>query len=81
MNLATDMDLADEFGIDIEEFHRLRRYHRWPAVKLGRNVYRFTESQVELIVEQMTVEHDKPQRKSRAKATGQTKRSAARSAS
>lgn len=77
MNLATDVDLAAEFGIDLAEFHRLRRYHRWPAVKLGRNVYRFTETQVELIVEQMTVEPDRTRRPSKVK-TGQTKRSAAR---
>lgn len=79
VNLMTDSELAEMFEIDLEEFHRLRRYNRWPAVKLGRNVYRFTQAQVEVIVAAMTVE---PGRSGRAakKVAGQTKRSQARSA-
>lgn len=83
-NLLTDAELADMFEIDLEEFHRLRRYNRWPSVKLGRNVYRFTQAQVELIVDAMTV---RPGAKAKgakgakgAKVAGQTKRSQARSA-
>ncbi len=78
MNLSTDADLAEQFGIDLDEFHRLRRYHAWPAVKLGRNVYRFTDAQVEVIVERMTTGAGNG-RASRAKALGgQTKKSASR---
>lgn len=76
MNLVTDMELAEMFEIDIEEFHRLRRYNRWPSVKLGRNVYRFTETQVDLIVDAMTVQPGK--RAAAPKVSGQTKRSQAR---
>lgn len=79
MNLATDTDLAERFAISLDEFHRLRRYHKWPAVKLGRNVYRFTDAQVEVIVERMTKGAGSG-RASRAKSLGgQTKRSAGRS--
>lgn len=73
MRLATDADLAEQFGISLEEFHKLRRYNRWPCVKLGRREWRFTEAQVEQIITSQTVAAEKPMPKG-----GQTQRSASR---
>ncbi len=77
LDLLTDTELAERFDIDLDEFHRLRVYNRWPSVKLGRNVFRFTQAQVEIIVAAMTVEPGR--RVKTPKVEGQTKGSQARS--
>lgn len=74
MNLTTDAQLAEMFGIDLEEFHKLRTYNHWPCVKLGRNQWRFTEAQVEQIIAAQTIGAPP----ARPKAPGQTARSASR---
>lgn len=53
--LVTDVELADQFGIDVARLHRLRREKKWPCVKFSRTDFRFTPEQVEQIVAMQTV--------------------------
>ena len=76
--LITDTDLADQFGITVEELNVLRLRHHWPHVKLGRKHVRFTPEQVEQIIRQHSEAVTPGPAKPLAFA-GQTKRSAARS--
>lgn len=76
--LITDGALADEFGIDVERLHKLRRRYAWPHVRLGRKDIRFTPAQVEEIVRMHS--EDAPSLPSSVAIAGQTKRSARRSA-
>lgn len=54
MNLTTDTDLAAAFGLSVDEFHALRRKHKWPHVRMGRFHIRFTDEQIEQIVASMS---------------------------
>lgn len=78
MKLRTAEELADDFGIDVAELHRLRKRHHWPHVRLGRYEYRFTEEQVAEIVLSRSVAGDDARKA--AADTGLTERSARRSA-
>lgn len=71
--LIRDTDLAAEFGIALDRFHRLRREKHWPCVKFSRTDFRFTPEQVEQIIAMQTVANA-------PRSTGQTARSARRSA-
>lgn len=75
-DLITPEQLAERFGISVEEVHKYRRKKVWPCVKFGRNEVRFTEEQVAQIVGMQT--HGTTVAK--PKIVGQTARSAARSA-
>lgn len=77
MNLISDTDLAERFRIDVAKLHELRKRHHWPHVKLGRFEVRFTEAQVEQIVERHAVTPAEPVTFAQVVA-GQTKRSAGR---
>ena len=79
MNLTTDAQLADQFGISTDKLHALRKQHRWPHVRLGRFDIRFTDAQVEQIVA-MHSETPKKDAGVKVAVTGQTARSARRSA-
>lgn len=70
-DLIRDVDLAEQFGIDVTRLHRLRREKGWPCVKFSRTDYRFTPSQVEEIVSLQTITK-------KATKKGLTKGSAAR---
>lgn len=76
MNLTTETQLAEQFGLDIEKASELRRRHNWPHVRLGRFDVRYTDAQVEQIVALHT---SAPKSESGAATVpGQTKRSIAR---
>jgi hypothetical protein len=79
MDLITDTQLAERFGIEVKKLHELRLRHHWPCVKLGRFEVRFTEAQVEQIVAKHTEAHGAPVTSSRPAVSGQTARSAKRS--
>lgn len=49
-SLITDTELAEEFGLDLARFHRLRREKKWPCVKIDRTTFRFTPEQREQII-------------------------------
>lgn len=53
-DLITDQQLADEFGMDLDTFHR-RRDHGWPCVKFDCTTFRFTPEQREQIIAMQTV--------------------------
>lgn len=72
MNLTTDRELADKFGLTLERFHVLRKRHNWPHTRFGRFDIRFTDLQVEQIVAAMSVAPGK------ADASGLSTRSASR---
>lgn len=74
MNLYSDTDLADMLGITVENVRRGTREKGWPCVKPRRNVWRFTEAQVEQIVGMAS------KSKARRKSSGQTARSRGRGA-
>lgn len=83
MTAASDLiraaDLAAELGLEDEaHLHRLRRRKGWPCVKISRFDVRFTPEQVERIIAIQTHEPAKP--KTAGPVSGQTKRSARRSA-
>lgn len=82
MNLISDAELAERFGITVAKLHELRKRHHWPHVKLGRFEVRFTEDQVEQIVDRHAVTPAAPVPFAEAVAgtslAGQTKRSASR---
>lgn len=74
MNLTREAELAARWEMTVEQFRLLRRRHGWAHVKFSRQDIRYTEPQVEHIVDQMTVA-GKP---AKAESSGQTKRSARR---
>lgn len=75
--LTTEADLAEGFGLTPEKVAELRRRHKWPHVRLGRFDVRYTDEQVAAIIAQETV---KPQKAAVSGISGQTSRSARRSA-
>lgn len=75
MNLVRETDLAARWDLTLEQFRLLRRRHGWSHVKLSRQDIRYTEAQIDHIVEQMTV-HGRPAKV--ASDNGQTSRSARR---
>ena len=50
MKLTTDVELAHQLGLSLEQLHRLRRRRSWPCVRLGRFEIRFTDAQIEEIL-------------------------------
>ena len=78
MKLVTVEELAEDFQVDVDEIHRLRKRHHWPHVRLGRYEYRFTEDQIAQIVASRSVAGSETPRL--AEDTGLTERSARRSA-
>lgn len=80
MNLTTDAQLAEQFGLDLKKFTELRRKHQWPHVRLGRFDIRFTDDQVAQIVEMHSATQKKTAAPQTAALPGQTTRSARRSA-
>lgn len=80
MKLTTEAQLAEDFGIDAEKAAELRRTKKWPHVRLGRFDVRYTDDQIARIVELQTPTAKKSAKQASAPVTGQTARSAARSA-
>lgn len=78
MNLTTDAELAEQFGLTLERLHTLRRRNRWPFVQLGRFDIRFTDAQVEQIVAMHSEAPAKSEPKVTPAITGQTTTSARR---
>lgn len=76
MKLKTDVDLAEILGITVEDV-RLKCRGQWPCVKPKRGIWRFTDAQVEAIVEMTSVA---PAARRPTAVSTQTRRSAARSA-
>lgn len=72
-DLITDVELATEFGMDLDTFHRRRRARGWPCVKLDRSTFRFTPLQREQIIAMQSVGGA-----AAGSPLGQTARSAAR---
>lgn len=81
IKLLTLEEAAAALRLDTEKFLALRKRHGWPAVKLGRYEYRFTEDQLAEIVEKHTEmrAQQKPAPVAAGPLPGQTARSAARS--
>lgn len=77
-DLITPEQLAEKFGLTVEEVHKYRRKKVWPCVRFGRNDVRFTAEQVEQILALHTPASALPAKTPRI--AGQTARSAARSA-
>lgn len=77
MNLTTDAELAERFGITVDKLHDLRKKYGWPHVRLGRFEIRFTDEQIEQIVASRSVQ---PSKVVKGTASGLTERSARRSA-
>lgn len=75
LHLTREAELADRWDMSVDQFRLLRRRHGWPCVKFSRQDIRYTEAQIEHIVDQMTVA-GKPTK--RDADSGQTARSAAR---
>lgn len=76
MNLTTEAQLAEQFGIRPEKAAELRKRKSWPHVRLTRFDVRYTDAQIERILEMQT-----PAPVSAVKAaavSGQTERSANR---
>ena len=78
MNLTTETQLAEQFGISEEKLADLRRKHRWPHVRLGRFEVRYTDEQVADIVRLHTEVVATPPSPDLPRISGQTARSAAR---
>lgn len=80
MRLTTEQDLAEDvLQIPVEKAAELRRRHHWPHVRIGRFDVRYTDEQVVQIVEMHTAVSE-PAKKVTPTITGQTARSARRSA-
>lgn len=77
MDLTTETQLAEQFGIKPERAAELRNKHHWPHVRLGRFDVRYTEEQVRQIVDLHT-ERAVPQSGPAVTVSGQTSRSASR---
>jgi len=81
MSIRTEAQLAELLQVTPERAAELRRRHRWPHLRLGRFDIRYTDAQVEQIVELMTSKAAAERPAERvASLDGQTKRSARRSA-
>lgn len=74
--LTSDAELAEQWGIDLDKFHALRKRHGWPHVKLGRFEFRFTDEQIARIIASETVTPSQAP----ASESGLTPRSARQSA-
>lgn len=73
--LITEGELAERLRIDAARAAELRRSRNWPHVRLSRFDVRYTEAQVEQVLQIQTVAG-----KPKPTATGQTAASARRSA-
>lgn len=78
MNLTSEIQLAEQFGLAPERLADLRRKHSWPHIRLGRFDIRYTEQQVEQIIEMQSKKADPVVTPGGPKIAGQTKRSANR---
>lgn len=75
-NLTTEAELAEILGKTAEQVSALRRKHCWPHVFLGRYDRRYTPSQLEAIVDQMTRRSTRsPRTPADEQETGRTPRS------
>lgn len=72
--LTREQELAEAWDLSLEQFRVLRRRHGWAHVKLSRQDIRYTDAQIDHIVQQMTV-IGQPKR---TESSGLTDRSAAR---
>lgn len=79
VNLTREADLAEEWKLTLKQFRHLRRLHGWAHVHFSRQDIRYTDAQIEQIVRDMTAS-GATRREPVAASTGQTSRSAARSA-
>lgn len=79
LNLITDAELAAMFQIDVAELNTLRKRHRWPFVRMGRNNIRFTPEHVAQIVAKHTEAPATPASATLSALPDQTRASAARS--
>lgn len=75
MNLTTETQLAELFGITPAKAAEYRKKKGWPHVRFGRFDIRYTDAQVQQIVNLHTSAATR-----KSGVTGQTARSAARSA-
>lgn len=78
MNLTTEADLAEEWGIPLPKFAELRRQRGWPHVRISRFDVRYTDAQVEAIVEMQTKRPERTTTPQAGRLPGQTARSARR---
>lgn len=76
MNLTTEAELADLFGIDAEKAADLRKRQSWPHVRLTRFDVRYTDEQIRQIVAARSVAGERTP----GLEAGLTRRSARRSA-
>lgn len=76
MKLTTDTELAEMFGLTVDELNRLRVRRGWPYVKLGRNRIRFTDEQIREIVNRESVPGNQQEAHDLARSSGLTFRSA-----
>lgn len=76
MNLTTEAELADLFGIDAEKAADLRKRQSWPHVRLTRFDVRYTDEQIRQIIAARTVAGERVT----GIDAGLTRRSAKRSA-
>lgn len=72
MNLTTEAELAESFGITTEKAADLRKRQGWPHVRLTRFDVRYTDDQIRQIVAARSVSGER----SIAADTGLTERSA-----
>lgn len=82
-NLTTEADLAEMLGKTPAQVGALRRKHCWPHVYMGRYDRRYTDAQLDAIIDQMTrrsTRSAKP-KKPGAEDVVRTSRSASRRAS
>lgn len=82
-NLTTEAELAEMLGKTPQQIGALRRKHCWPHVYMGRYDRRYTDAQLDSIIDQMTrrsTRAAKP-KKSGAEDMGRTSRSASRRSS
>ena len=54
MKLTREPDLAAEWDLSVEQFRLLRRRHGWAHVRFSRQDIRYTQTQIEQIVHDMT---------------------------
>lgn len=77
---TTPAELAEKLGVTEAKVLEWRRQHAWPSLKIGKTI-RFTAEQVEQIIARHTSTPKHTTAATPILIDGQTKRSAARSAS
>lgn len=77
VKLYTPADLAELFGVTERWIHEWRRTNGWPSVRVGRTI-RFTQAQVDEILERHSQAPETPESDPVTLIPGQSKASAAR---